>query len=210
MSEHVSLLELLETAQRIELVCDNMHIHPVEYYRPQGLDKLYAQVSDSTFVAGKYSKVVLTIYSPLGRFESPVKITNVPGVVCLLQVSEIRLDKKEQREIIRVEALKEVQLTINKRLYNATLKNISLGGCCFQTESTLLNTNGTLHVRSLKEELINLDFNVVKERIDQSKDICTYHCKFQPYGRVEERLLEREIVDLQLQQLRYERNKVKN
>lgn len=208
MSEHTLLLETLSAAQRIELIGDYIHVHPVEYYRPQGVNVLYVQVSDSTFVAGKYSRVVLSIYAHTGRFESEVKVLNVPGVVCLLQLAQIKLEKKELRTIKRVEILKDVQITINNRPQEVLLKNISLGGCCFQTGRALQNTSGILHLETLKNEVINLGFSVVRERINEEKNTCTYHCKFKPYERKEEKLLEREVVNLQLQQIRRSRSGV--
>lgn len=146
--------------------------------------------------------MILSIYANTGRYESEVKVSNVPGVICLLYLTNIKLVKKEMREIKRVESLREVHITVNNKEQEVLLKNVSLGGCCFQTEAPLQNTRGMLHLETLNNESIDLNFAVVKECFDKIKNTCTYHCKFKDYERKEERLLEREVVNLQLQQIR--------
>lgn len=205
MSKHTLLHETLKVAQRVELIGNNMNVHEVEYYRPHGAEGLYVQVDDSTFTAEKYSKVVLSICAQTGRFESRVSVRNVPGVVCVLYVTDIQLEKKELREIKRVEYVTEVMITANNKEQEVLLKNISLGGICFQTDTPLVTKNGIIHLVTLKNEKLDLEFQIVRERYSQERITFTYHCQFRPYARSREMILEREIVGLQLQQIR--RNK---
>lgn len=205
MSKHTLLLKTLKVAQRVELIGNNMNVHEVEYYRPHGAEGLYVQINDSTFTAEKYSKVVLSICANTGRFESQVKVFNVPGVICVLYLTDIQLEKKELREIKRVEYVNKVMITANNKEQEVILKNISLGGICFQTDTPLVTKNGFIHLITLKNEKLDLEFEVVRERYSQERITFTYHCQFKPYARSSEMILEREIVGLQLQQIR--RNK---
>ncbi len=202
MSKNTLLLETLKSAQRIEILGDNIYVHEVEYYRPHGADALYVQIDDSTVNSKKYSKVILSVYASTGRYESVVNVENVPGVICLLHLTGIKLEKKELREIKRVECVREVNTTVNHKLQNVILKNISLGGVCFQTDVPLIGKNGHIHLTTLKNENLDLEFGIVKERYNEERSTFTYHCEFNAYPRSVEMILEREVVGLQLQQIK--------
>ena len=194
----ITLADILRKNQKIELLGDSMHLHFVDRYRLHSVDSLFVEVDDSTFTSSKYNEVLLTIYTDEARYTSPVKVYNVPGVICLLQLCDIDLKKEELRSTKRIEVLKNVMVGTERKQSEVTLINISLGGICFYSPTQLIVGNSTLFYDTLQGQSLVLPFKVLRERFNEEKNTYIYHCQFNQYPRSAESMLEKEIVALQL------------
>ena len=194
----ITLADILRKNQRIELLGNSMHLHLVDRYRLHSVDSLFVEVDDSTFTSSKYNDVLLTIYTDEAKYTSPVKVYNVPGVICLLQLCDINLKKEELRSTKRIEVLKNVMVGNERKQSEVTLINISLGGFCFCSPTQLIVGNSTLFYDTLQGQSLILPFKILRERFNEEKNTYIYHCQFNQYPRSVECMLEKEIVALQL------------
>ena len=194
----ITLADILRKNQRIELLGNSMHLHLVDRYRLHSVDSLFVEVDDSTFTSSKYNDVLLTIYTDEAKYTSPVKVYNVPGVICLLQLCDINLKKEELRSTKRIAVLKNVMVGNERKQSEVTLINISLGGFCFCSPTQLIVGNSTLFYDTLQGQSLILPFKILRERFNEEKNNYIYHCQFNQYTRTTECMLEKEIVGLQL------------
>ena len=115
------------------------------------------------------------------------------------------MEKVELRESKKVDLCKDVQIKHSDRPMTITLVNISLGGICFKSESPLKSQMIELPYTTLKGKEIILPAQILHESKDMEKQLYVYHCRFNNLLRQTLNLLEREIVDLQLIQIRMSR-----
>ena len=186
----ITLADILRKNQKIELLGDFMHLHLVDRYRLHSVDSLFVEVDDSTFTSSKYNDVLLTIYTDEAKYTSPVKVYNVPGVICLLQLCDINLKKEELRSTKRIEVLKNVMVGNERKQSEVTLINISLGGFCFCSPTQLIVGNSTLFYDTLQGQSLILPFKILRERFNEEKNTYIYHCQFNQYPRSVECMLE--------------------